>query len=148
MAELLDITQNKEEAHLRFMKKCGNDLYMWSSPDDESWEAIIYHIICVVGFSNFFLNWSTRGSNFVLQPKTWLESDVVHKHLVNDSVMADNDKMQSVVIHGRNKVILSGWLWVYQTQRRNRTSWTHPCLLNSDLCCLASFVLNSAQFSG
>ena len=52
MAELLDITQNKEEARLRFMKKCGNDLYMWSSPDNESWEAIVDHIICVVGFSN------------------------------------------------------------------------------------------------
>ena len=50
MAELLDITQNKEEVHLRFMKKCGSDLYMWSSPDDESWEVIIDHIICFVGF--------------------------------------------------------------------------------------------------
>ena len=28
MAELLDMTQNKEEVHLKFMKKCGNDLYM------------------------------------------------------------------------------------------------------------------------
>ena len=28
MAELLDMTQIKEEVHLRFMKKCGNDLYM------------------------------------------------------------------------------------------------------------------------
>ena len=54
MAELLDITQNKWEVHLRFMKKCGNDLYMWSPPDDESWEAIIDHIICVVGLREQF----------------------------------------------------------------------------------------------
>ena len=103
MAELLDMTQNKVEVHLRFMKKCGIDLYMWSSPDDESWEAIIDHIICVVvGFPHFILNWSTRGINFVLQPKTWLESNVMQKHSINDSVMGDNDKIQSVVIHGRN----------------------------------------------
>ena len=89
MTEMLDITQNKEEVPLRFMKKCGNDLYMWLSPDDESWEAIIDHIICVVDFPNFLLNWSTTASNFVLQPKTWLESNVVHKRLINDSVMAD-----------------------------------------------------------
>ena len=102
MAELLDMTQNKEEVHLKFMKKCGNDLYMWPSPDDESWEAIIDHIICVVGFLNFILNWSTRGINFVLQPKTWLESNAMQKHSINDSVMGDNDKIQSAVIHGRN----------------------------------------------
>ena len=26
-------------------------------------------------------------------------------------------------------VILSGWIWVYQTLRRNQTPWTHPCSL-------------------
>lgn len=37
-------------------------------------------------------------------------------------------------------VILSGWIWVYQTLRRNRTPWTHPCLRNSNLCCLATYI--------
>ena len=37
-------------------------------------------------------------------------------------------------------VNLSGWIWVYQTKRRNRTPWTHSCFLNSDLCCVAIYV--------
>lgn len=49
MAELLDIMQNKEKAHMRFMKKCGNDFYLWPTPEDESRKSID-SIICVVGF--------------------------------------------------------------------------------------------------
>jgi len=47
-------SQNKEEAHLWFMKRCGNDLYTWQTPEDESWEAMIIDYInlhnYVVGF--------------------------------------------------------------------------------------------------
>ena len=39
-------------------------------------------------------------------------------------------------------VILSGWICVYQTLRRNRTPCPHPCLLNSYLCCLAIYMIH------
>ena len=49
MALVLDISENKEEVHLSFMKKCGNDLYIWPTPKDESWEPA-ENIVCVVNF--------------------------------------------------------------------------------------------------
>ena len=47
MVELLVIMQNTEKAHLRFMKKCGNDIYIRRYPEDQSWKAIIDNTICV-----------------------------------------------------------------------------------------------------
>ena len=37
---MLDITENKKEAHVRFMKKCDSDLYIWPTLKDESLEPI------------------------------------------------------------------------------------------------------------
>ena len=49
-------------------------------------------------------------------------------------------------------VILSGWIWVYQTLRRNRTPWMNASVFTKFESLLSgylhSFVLNSAQFSG
>ena len=36
MAEVLDLAEDGEEAHLRYMKKCGGELYVWPNPADES----------------------------------------------------------------------------------------------------------------
>ena len=38
-----------KEAHLKYMKKCSGDLYMWPNPIDESWEPTA-SIICTVGY--------------------------------------------------------------------------------------------------
>lgn len=44
-------SQNAEQAYLRFMKKCGNDLYIWPTPNNEFWESID-NIMCVFSFPN------------------------------------------------------------------------------------------------
>ena len=47
MAEVLELEEDDNEAHLKYMKKCSGDLYMWPSPIDESWEptaSIIYTV--------------------------------------------------------------------------------------------------------
>ena len=49
LAEVLDISENKEEVHLSFMKKCGDYLYIWPTPKDESWEPA-ENIVYVANF--------------------------------------------------------------------------------------------------
>lgn len=49
MAEVLDLAEDGEEAHLQYMKKCDGELHVWPNPADESWEALD-NILCVVRF--------------------------------------------------------------------------------------------------
>lgn len=45
-------------------------------------------------------------------------------------------------------VTLCGWIWVWQTQRRNQTPWMNLCLLKSNLYCLYNtlFKKNNKNF--
>lgn len=49
MAEVLELEEDGKEAHLKYMKKCSGDLYMWPNPIDQSWEPTA-STICSVGY--------------------------------------------------------------------------------------------------